>query len=187
MPQITQEAQEATIHWTMEELLSLYPGARRTLFQLHHIGGCSSCGFSFTETLEQLCTRNEGLDPESVLAEIRSGHEYDEKLLISPQELQARLGAPNLHLLDIRTREEFETVALPGSHLMTQETLQESMNWPKASELILIDHTGTRVLDATAYFSGHGFTMVKGLRGGIDAYAAQADPSLPRYTVEAAS
>jgi rhodanese-related sulfurtransferase len=183
MPQITQEA---TIHQTMEELLSLYPGARRTLFQLHHIGGCSSCGFSFIETLEQLCARNGALDPETVLAEIRTAHEHDESLLISPEELQQRLGAPNLHLLDIRTREEFEVVALPGSHLMTQETLQESMNWPKESELILIDHTGTRVLDAAAYFSGHGFTRVKGLRGGIDAYAA-TDSSLSRYTVEAAS
>jgi hypothetical protein len=27
---------------------------------------------------------------------------------------------------------------------------------------------------------------VKGLKGGIDAYSSQADPSLPRYTTEAA-
>jgi rhodanese-related sulfurtransferase len=42
------------------------------------------------------------------------------------------------------------------------------------------------VLDAAAYFAGHGFTNVNGLQGGIDAYADQADPSLPRYTTEAA-
>jgi len=63
--------------------------------------------------------------------------------------------------------------------------MQEAMNWPKESPLVLIDHTGSRILDAAAYFAGHGFTNVKGLRGGIDAYSEQADPSLPRYTTEA--
>ena len=172
----------------MEELLNLYPGARRTLFQLHHIGGCSSCGFSHSETLEQICTRNGGLDPVIVLNEIRTGYEQDAKLLIAPEDLQKRLADPNLpspRLLDIRTREEFDAVSIPGSSMMTQEKIQESMNWPKESELILIDHSGSRVLDAAAYFTGHGFTKVKGLRGGIDAYSEKADSSLPRYTVEA--
>jgi len=171
---------------TMEELLGIFPGARRTLFQLHHIGGCSSCGFSPTETLAQICARNGELDPATVLGEIREGHLKDEALLISPVDLHARLKDPGIRLLDIRTREEFEAVSIPGSRFMTQEIMQEAMNWPKESEIILIDHTGGRVLDAAAYFAGHGFTAVKGLKGGIDAYSSQADPSLPRYTTEAA-
>ena len=171
---------------TMEELLGIFPGARRTLFQLHHIGGCSSCGFSPTETLAQICARNGGLDPVTVLGEIREGHLKDEALLISPVDLHARLKDPGIRLLDIRTREEFEAVSIPGSRFMTQEIMQEAMNWPKESEIILIDHAGGRVLDAAAYFAGHGFTAVKGLKGGIDAYSSQADPSLPRYTTEAA-
>lgn len=175
----------AAIHLQMEELLTIYPGARRTLFQLHHIGGCSSCGFALSETLQEICQRNGGLNSESVLAEILTGHEQDEKLLISPEQLYARLNDPSLKLLDIRTREEFEAVSILGSKLMTQDIMLSSMNWPKETELILVDHTGSRVLDAAAYFAGHGFTKVKGVRGGIDACAAQADSSLPRYTVEA--
>jgi len=170
----------------MEEILEIYPGARRTLFRLHHIGGCSSCGFSLSETLSQICARNGGLDPQVVLTEIHEGHEEDQKLLTAPAELKALIGDASLHILDIRTREEFEAVAIPGSRLMTQELMQEAMNWPKESPLVLIDHTGSRILDAAAYFAGHGFTNVKGLRGGIDAYSEQADPSLPRYTTEAA-
>lgn len=169
----------------MEELLGIYPGARRTLFQLHHIGGCSSCGFSPTETLAQICARNGGLDPAIVLTEIKEGHLKDEALLISPTDLHARIADPSTRLLDIRTREEFEAVAIPGSRLMTQELMQEAINWPKETTIILIDHTGGRVLDAAAYFAGHGFNGVKGLKGGIDAYSDQADPSLPRYTTEA--
>ena len=178
---------EPTPELTMEELLGIFPGARRTLFQLHHIGGCSSCGFSPTETLAQICARNGGLDPRIVLGEIQQGHLKDEALLISPSDLHAKLGTSNLRLLDIRTREEFEAVSIPGSRFMTQEVMQEAMNWPKETEIVLIDHTGGRVLDAAAYFAGHGFTGVKGLKGGIDAYSETADPSLPRYTTEEAS
>jgi rhodanese-related sulfurtransferase len=175
---------EPTIRLTMEDLLSLYPGARRTLFQLHHIGGCSSCGFGLNETLEEVCARNEGLNPDTILNEIQAGHEKDEQLLIAPEELHQRLDDKSMRLLDIRTREEFEAVSIPGASLMTQEIMQSAMNWPKETEIVLIDHTGSRVLDAAAYFAGHGFTAVRGLKGGIDAYAAKADSSLPRYTVE---
>jgi len=191
---MTTATTEPTPDLTMEELLGIFPGARRTLFQLHHIGGCSSCGFSPSETLAQICARNGGLDPVVVLGEIKEGHLKDEALLISPTDLHTKILNPAirhttdscLRLLDIRTREEFEAVAIPGSCFMTQEIMQEAMNWPKETEIILIDHTGTRVLDAAAYFAGHCFTHVKGLKGGIDAYSEQADPSLPRYTTEAA-
>lgn len=171
---------------TMEQLLGIFPGARRTLFQLHHIGGCSSCGFSPTETLSQICARNGGLDTALVLSEIKEGHLKDEALLISPEDLHAKINASSLRILDIRTREEFEAVSIPGARFMTQEIMQEAMNWPKETEIVLIDHTGGRVLDAAAYFAGHGFTKVKGLKGGIDAYSQQVDPTLPRYTTEAA-
>ena len=177
---------EADPDLTMEELLGIFPGARRTLFQLHHIGGCSSCGFSPSETLAQICARNGNLDPVVVLGEIKAGHLKDEALLISPIDLHAKLGDPSLRILDIRTREEFEAVTIPGSLLMTQELMQDAMNWPKETALVLVDHTGSRVLDAASYFAGHVFTNVKGLKGGIDAYSEQADPLLPRYTTEAA-
>jgi rhodanese-related sulfurtransferase len=183
---MTTAAIEPSPDLTMEELLGVFPGARRTLFQLHHIGGCSSCGFSPSETLSQICARNGGLDPVAVLGELKEGHLKDEALLISPNDLYLRINDSALRLLDIRTREEFEAVAIPGSRFMTQEIMQESMNWPKETEIILIDHSGSRVLDAAAYFAGHGFSKVKGLKGGIDAYSEQADPSLPRYTTEAA-
>jgi len=183
---MTKATKEPTPDLTMEELLGIFPGARRTLFQLHHIGGCSSCGFSPAETLAQICSRNGGLDPAAVLSEIKEGHLKDEALLISPEDLHPCIADPTIRLLDIRTREEFEAVTIPGSLLMTQEIMQEAMNWPKESPIVLIDHTGNRVLDAAAYFAGHGFTNVKGLKGGIDAYAELADTSLPRYTTEAA-
>lgn len=177
-----------TASTSMGELLALYPGARRTLFQRYHLGGCSSCSFSLEETLEELCARNGGLDALTVLKEVEEAHLEDEKLLITPKALRDYLydlKKENFYLIDIRTREEFEAVHIPTSKLLTQELMQEAMNhWPKENLLVLIDHQGERSLDAAAYFAGHGFLQVKALRGGIDAYAEKVDRSLPRYTVE---
>ena len=46
---------------TMQQVLEVYPGARRALFRRYHIGGCSSCGFQPEETLEKVCQRNNNL------------------------------------------------------------------------------------------------------------------------------
>ncbi|MFZ4116257.1 MAG: rhodanese-like domain-containing protein [Chthoniobacterales bacterium] len=179
------------ISTSMGDLLLIYPGARRTLFQRYHLGGCSSCSFSSEETLEELCARNGKLDPHHVLKELAEAYLADEKLLITPEVLRTHLydsSNDHLRLLDIRTREEFEAVHIPTSELLTQELMEETMNhWPKKDLLILIDHRGERSLDAAAYFAGHAFTAVKALRGGIDAYAEQIDRSLPRYELESCS
>lgn len=185
---MTHPSQKISPNSTMEELLAHYPGARRTLFRNYHLGGCSSCSFDLQETLTELCHRNGGLDPHQVLAEVEASHQEDEKMWIDPLTLHAKLHDTTLshvHLLDLRTREEFEAVHIPTSQLLTQEFGQQVMaNLPKSELLVLIDHVGERTLDAAAYFAGHGFTAVKALRGGIDAYAEQANPSLPRYTIE---
>lgn len=167
----------------MRELLAQYPWARRTLFQKFHIGGCASCGFSEEETLEAVCARNGELAPEQVLEAVRTAHAQDEALMLAPT--AAREALASFTILDIRTREEFEAVHIPGSVLFTQELLSEMLtSWPKDRKILIVDHTGQRALDAAAFFAGHGFSEVKCLRGGIDAYSADADPSLPRYTVE---
>ena len=39
-------------------------------------------------------------------------------------------------------------------------------------------------MDAAAYFQGHGFTNVKSLRGGIDAWSAEVDPGASALSLE---
>src|SRR5688572_17792613 len=117
---------------TMREVLEAFPGAQRALFRRYHIGGCSSCGFQPTETLEGVCQRN-GVNPTEALDHIQTSHQQDAKFLLAPAEV-ARLQEqhPGLRLVDIRTREEHEAVALPGSILMSQPLMQEILaKWPK--------------------------------------------------------
>ena len=60
-------------------------------------------------------------------------------------------------------------------------------SWPKDRAIVVYDHLGENgAMDAAAYLEGHGVTNVRTLRGGIDAYAKEADPSLPRYRLEIA-
>ncbi len=165
---------------TMNEVLAMYPGAQRALFRRYHIGGCSSCGFQPTETLEGLTQRN-GLKVDEVIDHIRTSHEQDEKVFISPTEVKK---TPQLRLLDVRTREEHEAVSIPGSTLMSQDTMQEILaRWPRNEPFVIYDHQGKQCLDAAAYFAGHGFEHVRCLRGGIDAWAQEVDTTMPRYTL----
>jgi rhodanese-related sulfurtransferase len=179
-------AAEITAETKMGELLEQFPGAQRALFRRYHIGGCASCGFSAEETLAGVCARNGNLDLEEVIDHILTSDAADRAMQIEPRELAARLttGDP-VHLLDIRTREEFEAVKLPGAQLFTQETMQEGLGrLPREELLVIYDHKGARSMDAAAYFQGHGFENVKSLRGGIDAWSAEVDAKLPRYHLE---
>ena len=101
------------------------------------------------------------------------------------QLLALRRAQPDLLILDVRTREEHEAVKLPNARLLTQELVQEIFtSGDKTKPIVLYDHTGSRSLDAAAYFIGHGFGETKCLDGGIDAYSTQVDASLPRYRLE---
>jgi rhodanese-related sulfurtransferase len=169
----------------MGELMAAWPGARRALFARDHIGGCTSCGFQPEESLAKVCARHD-TDPEEALAHLRAAAAQDAALSISPADLKARLASPTPPvLLDIRTREEHDAVALPGSRFFSQDLQQEIFaDWPKETELVIYDHTGERALDMAAWFAGHGMAHALALTGGIDAYSRLADPTLPRYRIE---
>lgn len=171
---------------TMRELLEQFPGAQRAMFRKYHIGGCSSCGFSPNETLAGVCARNENVDVEEAIAHIIASDEAERAMQIEPLDLQVKIASgEKVNLLDVRTREEFDAVKIPGAQLFTQELMQTNFpDWSRDDLLVIYDHQGTRSMDAAAYFQGHGFTQVKSLRGGIDAYSAEADVSLPRYSLE---
>ena len=171
---------------TMRELLEQFSGAQRALFRRYHIGGCSSCGFSPDETLAGVCARNENLNVDEVVEHIILSDEADRAMQIEPRELANLLAAGDqVQLLDIRTREEFDAVKLPDAQLFTQELMQEGLSkWSRQKLLVIYDHKGERSMDAAAYYQGHGFENIKSLRGGIDAWSAEVDPTLPRYHLE---
>ncbi len=171
----------------MSVVLETFPGAQRALFRRYHIGGCSSCGFQPTETLSQVCDRNGGLSVAEVLAHIQSSHEQDAKIFIEPKDLaEWRKQDASVRLVDIRSREEFEAVQITGSLLLSQEVMRQIMaEGSNTRPLVIVDHQGRNGLDAAAYYLGHGLQNVRCLRGGIDAWAQEVEPTLRRYRVGA--
>ena len=104
---------------------------------------------------------------------------------ITPRELAARLGArAPTYLLDVRQPWEHDLVALPGSVLMPLDALPSRFGElapPPDALVVTYCHHGVRSLNAAMFLAMRGWVDVASLAGGIDAWAQDIDPSLPRY------
>lgn len=169
---------------TMGRLLEIFPGAQRALFRGYHIGGCSSCGFGPEETLAQVCARQDGVAVAEVIEFLKQSAESDRQMEVTPREAQVMVAEGKAVLVDIRTREEFDAVNIPGSTLFSQELMGQLPGWDSAVQIVFVDHEGKRSPDAAAYFAGHGMSNVRCLRGGIDAWSCEVDTALPRYRLQ---
>jgi len=103
--------------------------------------------------------------------------------VISPKELKTRLDkGDQLVLLDVREDWEYSLAKIDGSILVPLGTLPQSLTrLNRESEIIAICHHGMRSADATNFLLQQGFSNVKNLVGGIDAWSTQVDGAVPRY------
>jgi rhodanese-related sulfurtransferase len=103
--------------------------------------------------------------------------------VISPKELSTRLdNGDKLVLVDVREEWEYALAKLDGSILIPLGTLPQSLaRLNRDAEIIAICHHGMRSADATNFLLQQGFSNVKNLVGGIDAWSIQVDGTVPRY------
>jgi len=169
---------------TMQEVLDNYPSAQRALFQKYHIGGCHSCGYEPNDVLSVVAGKHNITDIDEVLNFIAEAEEIDKRVQISPADLAEALKSGHKpRVIDVRTHAEWETAHIDGAQLVDENISHEIMNSPKDSAWVFYCHTGKRSMDAASYFAGHGFTNVKSLTGGIDAWSATIDSTVPRYEI----
>ena len=86
-------------------------------------------------------------------------------------------------LLDVRETFEYEFANL-GGELLPLDQLPDRLNeieQYKEKEIIVMCRSGSRSARACEYLSRSGFTSVKNLKGGINDWAREIDPSLPVY------
>ncbi|MFO0880966.1 MAG: rhodanese-like domain-containing protein [Gemmataceae bacterium] len=102
---------------------------------------------------------------------------------ITAPELKALLDAGQpLQLLDVRTPGEWNYCRLPGAILIPLPELPHRLaELDPAAEIVVHCHHGIRSQRAIHFLQQHGFTRLKNLTGGIDAWSMLVDPSLPRY------
>jgi rhodanese-related sulfurtransferase len=169
---------------TMQEVLDNYPSAQRALFQKYHIGGCHSCGYEPTDILSVVAGKHDITDMDEMLNFIVEAEEIDKRVQISPADLATAMKSDKKpRVIDVRTPAEWETAHINGAQLVDENISHEIMSSPKDSAWVFYCHTGKRSMDAASYFAGHGFTNVKSLTGGIDAWSTLVDTNVPRYEV----
>lgn len=168
---------------TMGDLISRFPSAQRALFQKYHVGGCSSCGYEESETLKDVMANHDVTDMPDVLRFILESEEIDKRMRLSASEAADLMKQGSAtKLVDVRDESERRMASIEGSVLLTRELAQEMMeSWPKDTAIIFHCHHGIRSMDAASYFVGHGFTNVRSMTGGIDAWSVEVDPTVPRY------
>lgn len=102
---------------------------------------------------------------------------------ITPRELATELGRGTVTLIDVREPTEWEIAHIEGARLIPLNELPERLaELPQDGDIVLHCHHGVRSMRALARLRDHaGFTRVKSLRGGIDAWSLEIDPKVPRY------
>jgi rhodanese-related sulfurtransferase len=167
---------------TMEQVLALAPAAQRALFQRYHVGGCSSCGFQPTDTLAQLCKDHNILDVKEVIQTIQSAQDADTRLNVDAKTVKQWLDkGEDFSFIDVRTPQELAVARIQQAEPLDYDAPDKYMSLPKDRRIVFSCKSGVRSLDVAAYFAGHGFTNVRSMRGGIDAWRAEIDPTIPRY------
>jgi sulfur-carrier protein adenylyltransferase/sulfurtransferase len=109
--------------------------------------------------------------------------EYAHDLEIGAPELADLLGRDaDVTLIDVREPNEYEIARIPGARLIPLNSLPERLGELDSSrEIVLHCHHGQRSMRALEFLRQAGFRKLKNLRGGIDAWSKQVDPSVARY------
>ena len=85
-------------------------------------------------------------------------------------------------LLDVREPWEVALAAISGSVCIPLHEIPSRLNELDAnSEIIVMCKVGGRSQRAAEFLSAQGFGQVSNLRGGIDAWARDVDPSVAAY------
>ena len=101
---------------------------------------------------------------------------------LSPAEANERIAAGGLILVDVRPPDERAQAAVAVAfETLDGDNIERLRALPKDTALAFLCHHGGRSAQAAEHFRGLGFADVYNVEGGIDAWANDVDPSLPRY------
>lgn len=85
-------------------------------------------------------------------------------------------------LLDVREPFETEICSIPGSRAIPMREIPDHLDTlSRGKTLLVYCHHGGRSRQVTAFLRQHGYVRATNIAGGIDAWAREFDPSMPRY------
>jgi monothiol glutaredoxin len=101
---------------------------------------------------------------------------------LTVQELQQRLAAGDLTLIDVRPASgRAQAAPLAQARVLEDEGYDALAALPKDTPIAFICHHGMSSRGVAERFAAHGFSNVHNVEGGMDAWAAEIDPGVPRY------
>lgn len=87
-------------------------------------------------------------------------------------------------LVDCREPDEYATVHIEGASLLPMSEIADriaELEPHRDHPIVVHCHHGGRSLRVTKWLRDQGFSQVQSMAGGIDQWAIEINPSLPRY------
>ena len=85
-------------------------------------------------------------------------------------------------VVDVREPYEMEICALSGArHIPMRQIPEQLSSLPRDKHLLLLCHHGARSRHVTEFLRDRGFPATSNVDGGIDAWAAEIEPTMRRY------
>jgi rhodanese-related sulfurtransferase len=102
---------------------------------------------------------------------------------ISPLETVELLRNNEVRLIDVREPWEYATARIGGSVLMPMGDVpsRAHQELDPDERIVVLCHHGMRSMNVAVWLRNQGFEQAQSMRGGIDAWAAEVDPSVGRY------
>lgn len=101
---------------------------------------------------------------------------------ISVKDLKRRIDhGEDFELLDVREPYERELASIGGKFIPLSQLPGKVSELDSSREIVVYCHSGFRSGRAVELLREMGFTKVRNLVGGIDAWSREIDPSIPRY------
>jgi sulfur-carrier protein adenylyltransferase/sulfurtransferase len=109
--------------------------------------------------------------------------QFASQLSVTPKELAGmRERGEDVVLIDVREPHEWEIARIEGASLIPMSEVPSRISEvPQTGNVLVYCKVGARSAEVLKFLHQVGLTNTKHLAGGIEAYAAQIDPSIPRY------
>ena len=105
---------------------------------------------------------------------------------VNVQDLKRHCALTRALLLDVREPWEVDVAALrlddiAARHIPLSQVPERLAELDPSQSIVCICHHGVRSRQVVAFLERQGFESVYNLAGGIDAWSALVDPTVPRY------
>jgi rhodanese-related sulfurtransferase len=102
---------------------------------------------------------------------------------ISPSEANTLYREKKVRLVDVREPWEVATAQIEGSVTMPMGEVpsRAHQELDPDERIVVFCHAGVRSMNVTAWLRNQGYEQVQSMRGGIDAWSVEIDPSVHRY------